>query len=186
MTDVNSPAFYAHLTGLLKGAGALNSVAELHGVLCGYLCGGLRFELHEWVSLAKDAMDLVDEPNGDLQTALHEMYDATLRQLQSTDFSLALVMPGDEITLLERSQALGEWCQGFLAGIGHTGLGQNDSLDEEVLEMLSDLVAISQIDVTEMGDDMESDYFDVAEYVRMVSIKLFMEFNLKDSTPVVH
>lgn len=186
MVAADNPVFYRHLTELLADAGALNSVAELQGVLCGYLCGGLRFEPHEWVNLAKDAMDLADDPRADLQDALQSLYAVTLSQLQDDDFALALQMPEDDADLAVRGEALGEWCQGFLAGIGHTGLGQEDSLDEDVLEMLSDLVAISQIDVAEMGDGAESDYFDVAEYVRMVSMKLFMEFNQKKAAPLVH
>ncbi len=174
------------LPPLLTQAGALNGIAELQGVLCGYLSGGLRFADHDWVNLAKEALDLAEDPGHDLNDALVALYHQSLKQLMRDDFGFVLLLPADEADLSLRSEALGEWCQGFLVGIGHTGLGQQDSLDEEVLEMLSDLVAISQIDISEMSEDLESDYFAVAEYVRMSAIKLFMEFNSKDVKPAVH
>ena len=88
-----------------------------------------------------------------------------------------LLLPSDDAPLTERAAALGQWCQGFLAGFG---LNSRDSsaLSVEATEVLQDLAAIAQVqDALEESDDGESDYMEVMEYLRVAPLLLFTETN---------
>jgi uncharacterized protein YgfB (UPF0149 family) len=88
--------------------------------------------------------------------------------------TIVLLLPGDETALAERAVALGQWCQGFLAGFGQNAGGLE--LSVEAKEVLQDLVAISQVqDALEESEDGESDYMEVMEYLRVAPLLLFTE-----------
>ncbi len=74
----------------------------------------------------------------------------------------------------ERAVALGQWCQGFLAGFGLTA--GDRALSTESVEVLQDLSAIAQIqDSLEESEDGETDYMEVMEYLRVAPLLLFTE-----------
>ena len=76
-----------------------------------------------------------------------------------------LLLPSDDAPLAERAVALGQWCQGFLAGFGLTA--GDRALSSEAMEVLQDLSAIAQIqDSLEESEDGETDYMEVMEYLR--------------------
>ncbi|MDB9942804.1 UPF0149 family protein, partial [Pseudomonadales bacterium] len=92
------------------------------------------------------------------------------------EFNFHLLVPDDETAIALRSQALGEWCSGFLAGFGLAGRFQNGDLSDDLRELLADLSNIANLD-EEVPDDEanEGDLLEITEYVRMSALLVFAE-----------
>lgn len=165
----------------LAPIGALNSPAELHGMLCGLLSGGARPGTSKWQSVAIEFLDL-DELDASLisaefQQAIVDMYSATLSALDDETMGFNLVLPEEDVEMGQRLQTLSQWCHGFLSGFGSSGLSGEQSFSPESAEALRDFAAIVQIGTDEDDTEQsEADLFEVCEYVRVAVIHLFLEF----------
>lgn len=112
----------------------------------------------------------------DLMAGLH---DETLRQLRDPEFGFYLLLPDDSRPLALRAEALGDWCNGFLAGLGLAGVNRDQSLPEGVNEILRDFVEIAKVNF-DVGDDDEDDeaaYMELVEYIRMGVLVIHQEFH---------
>ncbi|WP_434704249.1 YecA family protein [Pseudomonas sp. Z1-12] len=172
----NSP--YQAFATLLSTSGHPVSPAELHGLLLGRSCAGAGFEADGWLA---DAAELLEgEPVDNVRNALIGLQEMVKGELTSDDMTVVLLLPTDDAPLAERAAALGQWCQGFLAGFGLTR--REYALSEEAKEVLQDLAAISQVqDALEESDDGESDYMEVMEYLRVAPLLLFTETKKTDA-----
>lgn len=166
----NSP--YQAFATLLNTSGHPVSPAELHGLLLGRSCAGAGFEVEGWLN---DAAELLERPPVDnVRNALIGLQEMVKGELTSDDMTVVLLLPTDDAPLAERAAALGQWCQGFLAGFGLTR--REFALSDEAKEVLQDLAAISQVqEALEESDDGESDYMEVMEYLRVAPLLLFTE-----------
>lgn len=184
MNKIEALPAYEDLNHLLVPIGALNSPAELHGMLSGKLCGGQRLEADEWQIEALGFLDLETEDDGTIQydhdnagqTTIARLYHIVLAQLQDTDYSFHLLLPRDDADLQDRSIALGEWCHGFLSGFGSSGVAGTTEFNEDCADALRDMAAIVSIGDGSEDDNSgtaENDFIDIAEYVRMAALTLF-------------
>jgi hypothetical protein len=89
------------------------------------------------------------------------------------------LLPDDDISLQERTQALGGWCEGFLFGLGLMSI-ETDSLTEQGREFVDDIISISRVAPTDETDDLEEDYMQVVEYIKIGVINLFEELSQTD------
>jgi uncharacterized protein YgfB (UPF0149 family) len=98
-------------------------------------------------------------------------------ELSSGGFAFAPLLPDDEAPLVERCAALGEWCGGFLYGLGSGGLRELSSLPPEVREALADLGQLARLagETGETGepDGEERDYAELVEYVRVAVMSVY-------------
>lgn len=165
-------SLYAAFAVLLAGSGQAVSPAELQGLLLGRSCAGAGFEVEPWLN---DARDLVGSQIADnVRQALVGLQEMVKGELASGDMTLVLLLPSDEAPLGERAAALGQWCQGFLAGFGFTA--GDRALSGEATEVLQDIAAIAQVQSTlEDTEDGEADYMEVMEYLRVAPLLLFAE-----------
>lgn len=164
------------LCNLLLPLGALNSPAELHGLLCGKLSGGEQLSETRWLLDAVEFLDFTQAPDESVRLALTQLYESALAQLRSDAFELKLLLPDDDSDINQRLTALGQWCYGFLTGFGSAGVGRQQ-LSEEAQDTLRDLASIAQIEIdAEDSDDAEADYMEVTEYLRMAVSSLYLEF----------
>ena len=78
------------------------------------------------------------------------------------------MLPDDETPLLGRTQALGDWCQGFLMGLAMAGIRDFTRLPPDSAEFIQDLLDISRIEEQELeeGEDEEQAFAGIVEYVR--------------------
>ena len=170
MPNMNSP--YTAFATLLNSNGHPVSPAELHGLLLGRSCAGAGFDADAW--LADAAQLLESEPADNVRNALIGLQEMVKGELTGEDITIVLLLPGDDLPLTERAQALGQWCQGFLTGFGLNSAGL--VLSTEAKEVLGDLDAISQIhEALEESEDGESDYMEVMEYLRVAPLLLYSE-----------
>lgn len=176
MAATTAPDF-DQLNDLLQRLGALQTAAELHGFVAGQLAGGKRFARGEWLRTVTEHADLSQNPDEVEGDVLLSVCQHALTALTRSDMSFQPLMPADDEALEDRVDALGQWCQGFLMGLGLAGINMEDA---ELAEALRDLSAIAQIgsDGIDSGDEnSESDFFSVSEYVRMSALDIFWQLN---------
>lgn len=171
---------------------AITSPAELQGMLCGRLSGGQRLEHEAWLQAAVDFMDLLDtdlDQALDLESrvALVALYEENLASLNDLSRPLELLLPPDELSLRQRIDGLASWCQGFLHGLGASGLEGGSQLAPEVAEALRDFAQIAQARLDEEeAEENEFYYTELVEYVRVAVLTLYAEFNPAAPAEPIH
>jgi len=155
--------------GLLDAA----ELAECHGALCGLLCRAPGSGASDFLQML-EGLQLLETPTDALRSALANLVDATRAQLADEAFGLELWLPDDSEPLETRAAALGQWCTGFLAGLGSGVDGSLDGLEADGREALDDLrkiaaAASAEADATEQE---EAAFAEIVEYVRVVTLML--------------
>src|SRR5690606_37456203 len=149
-------------------SGVASDAAELHGSLCGWLAAGGE-PGPAWLGkvLADEALPQV-EPD----SVLDRMARASAAQFEDRDFGFALLLPGQDALLSERSGALFAWCRGFLGGFGLAS-GEHPPLSEEGREALADLARLAAAQPQDEGDqDDEAALAEIEEFVRIAALLL--------------
>lgn len=166
---------YEQLSALLERNQLLTDAAEIHGILCGMLAGGMPLQNRDWLEAMADFINQGEALNTEVKTALLSLFDQSCQQLVEADFALTLCLPDDASPINDRGQALINWIQGFMLGFG---LYQADltKCSADVKEALEDFSEIARMD-DEMAEDEESEQalFEVMEYVRVSSMLCFNE-----------
>lgn len=160
------------LARLLEDAHALTEVPEAHGTLAGALCAGDGFGLQEWLG------EVFPEGRaGAAQQAMQELYRWTRESLAAGELGFAPMLPDDGSPVAARAQALGEFCQGFLYGLGTSALPDPEALPTQVAEIVRDLGAITNVgvDPAESDEQNEQAYAELVEFVRVGVQLLFDE-----------
>ena len=178
---------------LLLPLGVLNSPAELHGSLCGKLCGGARLDEDQWQQAAWDLLDAADAPSAEACEQVGYLYQQTKQQLDSHDYDLQPYLPDDDAELEIRLQTLSQWCHGFLTGFGSAGIDPNTQISSDHADALRDLAAIVQVgmdpDEEQSKDEQEADYMELVEYVRIVAMNFYEDqhtLSSKEGKETVH
>lgn len=141
---------------------------ELHGGLCGWIAGGGETGGNWLARVMVD--DSLQAPGAD--SALARMHAATAAQFEDRDFGLALLGPGEDASLAERSGALFDWCRGFVGAFG-LAAGGAPRLSEEGSEALADLARLAQATAQDDGDEEdEAALAEIEEFVRVAALLL--------------
>lgn len=166
---------YDQLSGVLQRAGIVSDAAEIHGLLCGMLSGGMAMEQQDWLQPLADFTNQGEEYNDEATSMVMALYAQTCEQLMGAEFDLVLCMPDDDAPINERGQSLIDWVQGFMSGFG---LYQNDlsRCSEEVTEALEDFADIARMDESmPESEESEQALLEVSEYVRISAMLCFNE-----------
>jgi uncharacterized protein len=144
---------------------ALTDAAEAHGTLVGSLCAS-GCSMHDW--LAEILPE--GEASGEAANSLQAVFDATNDALGDDAMSFQPMLPSDDDPIAQRTSALGEWCQGFLYGLG-VGVAVPDvsRLPGEAAEVLRDMTEITHVDVDPQDSDESNEeaYAELVEFVRV-------------------
>ncbi|KZY65291.1 MULTISPECIES: UPF0149 family protein [unclassified Oleiphilus] len=161
--------------------GAINHPSELHGIVMGQLAGKSKLQDEIWLGLCLEHMGIEEfnvdkQPN--VQSDLCNFYHQTVEKVDADSSEFQICMPDDSYSLSERGESLGAWVSGFLEGIAVAQAQGLTNLDQDLKEILSDLVEISQLDARlDSSETSERDFFEVCEYVRIGVLNLYAEFN---------
>lgn len=182
---------YETFSAMLKAQNIVVDAAEVQGILCGMLAGGMNLDDQDWVEALQDVVNQGDKFTSTTYDAIVLMFNKVCQEFIEADFALQICLPKDESSINVRGGALVTWVQGFLLGFG---LHQNDltNCSAEAKEALEDLSEISRLDETmDESEETEQAFFEVIEYVRISAMLCFNEMgkSLIDSrqqSPVVH
>lgn len=174
MADKTPVPDYRDLSAQLDAAGIEATAAEVQGMLSGVLVLPDAAEV-DWLALLPAAEPLAAEQIGaDLSQLLLNLYRLTGRQLSDREFGYRLFLPDPELGVQQRTEAVADWCRGFLLGISSTGLSVENCSDV-VREVLSDIVEMSSVEASGTDDpEEERALLEVEEYLR-VAVQLLKE-----------
>ncbi len=179
-TDLSYRAADAAMSGLHS----LISPAEAHGTLAGLLCAGTVNDCDSWLVAVLGNADHVGDLSAEDHSLLDSLFDATRRVLDEEMYSFDLFLPDDEAPLNERAQALGEWCRGFLYGLGAGGSHQ--TWPEECKEIVRDLVEIARLDQDAEDEADEAALMELTEYVRVGAQLIHSELRHSGGKKTLH
>jgi uncharacterized protein YgfB (UPF0149 family) len=166
-------ADYAEIQHLLSQARAVTDAAEAHGTLTGCLCATVAYRFEDWL------YEILPDGRADpgATETLRDLFQSTSAALGEAQMEFAPLLPEDEQPLDARATALGQWCQGFLYGLGTSSLNDASQLPGEVGEIVRDLGEITRVGV-DAGESLESNegaYAELVEFVRVGVQLLFDE-----------
>jgi hypothetical protein len=143
--------------------------AESHGSLCGIYCAGGKADLQKWLEQVFDAFDLQNMLIKEASQLLAGLFNNTQQQLNDSAADFQLLLPDDNASLADRTEALAQWCHGFSYGLASGGLKQETKLPQDTAELIRDLVEIARAghDVEAESETDEESYMHLYEYVRM-------------------
>jgi uncharacterized protein YgfB (UPF0149 family) len=179
---------YSDLSELLGQAGADAGAAACHGFLCGQVCALEVPDEGDWTTWL-DVRSGDDKVLERFHSELRVMAADIVSKFRAMDYSFQLLLPEGARPLDERVHALGDWCEGFLSGVG-LGPAPAD-LESHCREVLEDLGMICRIGVSgPTGDADEEAFMHVTEYVRMGVMAIFEDLRREslseDSPEVLH
>lgn len=172
---------YAEFDAALATAGAQFAAAEGHGVLCGLLCAKPAEAAQRWLA---EILAGAGEAPEDCRAVLQNVLESTRHDLQGHMLSFTPLLPDDEETLAARVAALAAWCEGFLFGLGASGLARDAQLSSEAREVLRDFAELARNDAaTEDGsEEDEMAYAEIVEYLRAGAQLVHDELNPAPAT----
>ncbi len=133
------------------------SGAEVHGMLCGLLCSG-REDAHVcWSGELLSGQDDGDLLLTECRNTLDQMYRETSAAINGPGLGFTVFLPDDETPVQQRGEAVSDWCQGFLFGVGLSGIDPEAQLSAATREALGDFSEISRLDVAAFGENDEED-----------------------------
>lgn len=184
---------FRHALMLSRGSLDAPELAECHGVLCGMICGETGKTAGDFLTHLA-TLELLDEPGLAMNEVMQEAFDSTLQQLEDEEMQFALWLPDDDEPLEDRTDALAQWCTGFLAGLGLGG--EMPEISEEAAEALTDLQQIARAAYSglddeenlseEVEDEDEKAFTEIVEYVRVVTMMLREELRGPGAGDAIH
>ena len=176
---------YNSLSDVLSKAEAELVASESHGALCGMICAAGSVELGNWLEQVFEELDLNNLLIKEASQLLVGLFNDTQAQLHDSQADFHLMLPEDEDSLAQRTEALANWCQGFTFGLATGGLKKDRVLPEDTAELIRDMVEIARAghDLAEDSDADEDAYMQLYEYVRMGVLLINEELQPSHSAP---
>lgn len=170
---------YQEVDEIFEKLDADYSAAEAHGIAVGMLCVELRADIDNWLQPLLIDKTTLDEEDW---TVLSDLYQETQLLLSGDehDFSFDLLLPDDDEPLFEQIEALRDWCQGFLLGIGYSQSSAN--WPTEVREVILDVIEFTKLESQSMDEEEANALMEVHEYIRIGVLTVRDYFLVNDDT----
>lgn len=157
----------------------VESSAYLHGCLIARLVCGQRLSQPQWLAEVTATLDLEADLSEHPELPLATLYDeslASLTQMQPNQIGPELLLPKPDNPLVDRMEALAQWCAGFVSTLGL--VNAMIEIDDEDANLLTDLANLSQLDPhsAEPGESGEADFATLVEHTRMACRYFFERF----------
>ncbi len=182
MSIQNEMPGYSDVDQLLNQQGVGLTPAEMHGLICGILCGGNKDS--SWQPLVHDLTNEGLAFGHELAQALRHMHSATSDSLEDDGFLFQLYLPdGEAVSVFDRADALAGWVNHFLLGLGVTQ-PKLDKVKDEAGEAIDDLRNIAQLgyDEDEDQEELEMSLEEIIEYVRVAALLCHDTFSMQKPT----
>lgn len=170
MTQTSLPE-YAHLDQALEQTELKMHPSQVHGLICGLLCGNPQ-TTPAWEELVTGGAG-----NTQAQELLDVLQQSTAKQLDEFLFELEMLLPTDEEALPMRAEALTLWCQGLLTGLKIAGVPVEGRKPGELTEAINDIAEIAKMNYEQVvaSEEDEEAYTELVEFVRMAVILIYQD-----------
>jgi uncharacterized protein YgfB (UPF0149 family) len=172
--NTGSPVTHGQLGELLASLQFGIGPSDLHGSLTGYLCGGGVADARGWLA----ALELdPDNTMAEIPPAvLTRLYEQCAAWFDDPESGFEPLLPPADVALDRRADALVEWCQGFLGGLGLAGVSQRHGLSADAAEILKDFgtIAGTRFEYAD-GEEDETALTEVIEFIRVGILLLHAE-----------
>jgi yecA family protein len=154
------------------------SPSELHGLLSGVVCTGLKIRPESVINLVLKHVDVETCSERNRETIL-AMYEFIEREMFSADSRYTLFLPDDELDMTQRLRSLAAWCQGYLVGFGtasaQTKVSQFSAETEEALKDIVNISNLSDDFGAEEEETNEAAYAELVEYLKVAVLLMSSE-----------
>jgi len=154
---------YQSVNEVLEQQEAELGAAEAHGIAVGMLTVESRADPGNWLrELLSDSNNILEED----EVLLLELFEQTRQRLieGADEFAFDLFLPDDEEPLPEQVEALRNWCQGFLFGVGYAR--SSGDWPGEIGEVMRDVIEFTKIDSELEDEDDANALMEIREYLR--------------------
>jgi len=150
--------------------------AEIQGLLAGLLAASPQLKAEEYVGRLAEYAELPIDTLVQMQAELGALFRNLQTSWQGLGLDFDLLLPSDDELIEERADALGAWCESFLAGLGLSGEFTRDrKLSQDARDALEDLSEIARIEVSDADEGLEKAFADVSEHVRLAALLVATE-----------
>ena len=160
------------------------SVSEIHGVLSGQICAdSAAFDL----GLSIKILEIPEDTKQVITKLLKMLAEDILSQLETENYAFELLLPDADEEFSQRLIALSQWCNGFNAGFAGAWVRDDSAMETDTREVLSDFSRIAEVDEEDeeaSESDNEVNFMEIAEYVMMAAITVFLQNNANQAPPV--
>lgn len=168
---------YERVERRMASADIESSGAEVHGILCGLICAGNENAQACWFAELFEqerASDLLVRECADL---LRKLHDQTQSAVRGPGLGFSPFLPEEDKPLKLRAAAVGDWCQGFLYGLGVAGIPSAHSFSSETQEALNALSEITRMDLDGLrgSEEDEEALMELAEFIWVAAMLVHSE-----------
>ena len=159
---------------VLSGSGSHTAAGEAHGTLCGALCTMASYRIEDWVG---ELLPSGHGQAGAVDELFELLYTESAQALAGQGMDFMPLLPDDDAPIAGRASALGEWCQGFLYGLGAGRIASAEELPNDLREIVRDLTEVSRAsaDDKDSAETNEQAYAELVEFVRVSAQLVFDE-----------
>src|SRR5690606_15656855 len=125
IAEVASPRFspvtlptFEQTEDALRRANVLVDASECHGALSALICAGKAGMKQRWLEQTMEAADAASAAAIECRRLLDTLWNETHEALAGEQFAFEPLLPESESDIGDRVEALTEWCDGFMYGMG--------------------------------------------------------------------
>ena len=162
------------LDAALRRCGSTWNAGQTHGLLCSRLALAGAEGASRWLAQVLADTDPENTVCTECQAMLEALCTSTWQQLSERQSDFMLLLPDDDDSPQVRTEAMGQWCEGFLHGLVSEAHGDElrECLASDPLsDIIKDLHEITRASVGEEADEQATDnaFSELVEYLRVAA-----------------
>ena len=171
---------YLDINSALEPLNIAADAAEFHGAMSAIACVNADRGYPTWLAShapeIEAALSRGDPLAQEVSRVTRGLYHQVVVSLSDGNFTYAVMLPDDDVDLELRTEAMAHWCQGFLLGLGYSGITDLKQFTGELGEIIDDITEVSQVSAgqLEYSEEEEQSFTELVEYLR-VGVMLFNE-----------
>ena len=168
---------YERVERQMASADIESSGAEVHGILCGLICSGREDAQARWFGELFSEENASDLLVRECAESLRVLHDETLAAVKGPGPGFTPFLPDEDKPLKIRAEAVADWCQGFLYGIGVAGLSSAHRFSNETQEALTSLSEITRMDLDGLqgAEEDEEALMEITEFIWVAAMLVHSE-----------